>query len=141
MIFTYYATLVVCLIICIFFYFRFRRFSNRVIMYSSYKDIDVIVSRCKDLSYSNVLVKHLASEILNKTRLNDSQLKQIGREYIKDLIKLVGPSIYKDLSKIYGNEESLIFNWLTEFTIKVLSEEVTRYDKTIKDSFSLQEEG
>ena len=115
-------------------YLKYRRFIDRITLYSSYNDIDHIVERSKDLVYSNVLTNYVAVEIFNGTRLNNDQLLKIGKEYIKSLTSLIGISIFNDLILIYGSEEALLSNWLYEFNIKVITDEISRYEKFTKQT-------
>ena len=63
---------------------------------------------------------------LEATKLNESEFKQVAKDFGKLFLQLIGPSIQKELTKFYGNEKVLMFNVIEFFNTKFEDDEIRK---------------
>jgi len=89
-------------------------------------------------SYASILVYHMekAYELIHKdriliysleaTKLPDKEFERVTKEFIALSIKMLGPKLVKDLSYLYGNEQTLLFNMTDYFNTRYEEDEIRK---------------
>lgn len=99
----------------------------------------IIVKQIKSFSnYITVLEYYInrAYEIIHKDRIliyslegmhiKENEFSTISQDFIKLVIKLVGPNLYKEFKSLYGNEETFIFNLIEFFNTRYEEDEIRK---------------
>lgn len=74
---------------------------------------------------------------LEATKLDDKQFKVITHDFVNLTVKMLGTVLYKELKKLYGSEETLVFTMVEFFNDRYENDEIR---KSSMDSITNEEE-
>ena len=100
----------------------------------------IIINQIKSFSnYVTVLEYYInrAYEIIHKDRIliyslegmhiKEDEFSTISQDFIKLVIKLIGPNLYMEFKSLYGNEETFIFNLIEFFNTRYEEDEIRKH--------------
>jgi len=77
---------------------------------------------------------------LDGFNIKDEDLNKISSDFIKLVIKLIGPTLYKEFVNFYGDDETFLFNIIEFFTNKYEADEIRKHSLDELSSKDLDEE-
>ena len=122
----------ILIFLCILFIFIFYCF------FKVYKKIKTVTHMVLYTHYMGILDYNLkkAYEIIHKdriliysieaTRITDQEFNIVSQDFARLVIKLIGPTIYKELIELYGDEETFIFNIIEFFNSNYENDEIRK---------------
>lgn len=63
---------------------------------------------------------------LEAMRIEDAEFSAISHDFVNLVIKLLGPNLYTEFKKLYGNEETFIFNLIEYFNTRYEEDEIRK---------------
>lgn len=89
------------------------------------------MSKAYDIIYKDrILIYSVES-----TKINENEFSVVTKDYTYLVLKLLGPKLKKEFIKLYGNEETLIFNIVEYFNNKYENDEIRKsaMESTMED--------
>jgi len=108
-------------------------------IYILYKKLIIIKQINLFSKYTVVLEYYInrAYEIIHKDRIlvyslegmhiKENEFSTISQDFIKLVVKLIGPNLYKEFISLYGNEETFIFNLIEFFNTRYEEDEIRKH--------------
>jgi hypothetical protein len=93
---------------------RIKNFPSYLVMFTYYLD------KAWDIIYKDRIFTYSAEGY----RLDDKEHDEVMKEYVRLVIKMLGPKVHTDLVLLYGNEDTFIFNVLDYFNGKYEDDEI-----------------
>jgi len=109
-----------------------------LMMWKIYKKIIMMKYAKSFVDYVSILDYHInkAYEIIHKdrvltysldgTRVSDSEFGAISHDFVKLVIKLIGPALHSEFKTLYGNEDTFIFNLIEHFNTRYEEDEIRK---------------
>jgi hypothetical protein len=76
---------------------------------------------------------------LEGSRVKEEEIDTVSQNFVRLVIKLIGPLLYEEFVNLYGNDDTFIFNVLEYFNTKYEDDAIRR--QAIDDITSKEEEG
>jgi hypothetical protein len=96
---------------------------ERKCIFNRYGEIIASLTFAKDIAWTKIFQRDLFTLYSNGYKTDKDGMIKFREQYVKDVLKLCGPSIIDDIVYIKGELDSLIFELAEEFTTKVNKEE------------------
>ena len=100
-----------------------RRKINLEIM-KIFSDYMGILDYHLDKAFNIIYKEKIFIYSVEATKPSEEQYSAISRDFVALLIKILGPNLKNEFVKIYGNEETFLFNVLEYFSSKYESDEI-----------------
>ena len=84
--------------------------------------LDYHIKRAYEIIYKDKILIYA----LEGMHVKEEDFNLISQEFVKLVIKLLGPNLYKEFIFFYGNEETLIFNLIEFFNVKYEDDEIRK---------------
>lgn len=102
---------------------RKERIDNFVKNFDSYAAILTYhMNRAFDIVYKESIFVYS----LDGYKLNEEELNKTSKDFVQLVVKLLGPTLKKELTFVYGDEETLFFNILEYFNVKYEEDQVRK---------------
>ena len=84
--------------------------------------LDYHIKRSYDIIYKDKILIYA----LEGMHVKEQDFNLISQDFVKLVIKLIGPNLYKEFIYFYGNEETLIFNLIEYFNVRYEDDEIRK---------------
>lgn len=125
-----YCCLFVVVVFLIFFCTRLSAFTDyyqkshtRKLLFERYDKILSILDLAKDIAYRKSYQEELLIQASSGYRLNDVEIGELGKKYVKLVLDCCGPATTRDLAEIFGNLDSLCLFLMHGFVSKSIEAE------------------
>lgn len=116
-----YIILFLCFFIVFFIFgivwygYNFYKTKTKIKEFPNYLTVlDYHMSKAYDLIYKDRILVYS----LEATRISDHDFNKITEDFVRLVIKFIGPLLYNSFCDFYGNEETFIFNIVDYFNNK-----------------------
>ncbi len=99
---------------------------------SKYDHYNAILQYNMEKAYDIIYKDRILIYSLEATALNDEEFKEVAKDFCILALRLMGPTIEKEMTKMFGDEETLYFN-ITEYFNSRFDEDEIR--KTAQDNY------
>jgi len=120
-------------------WFKFYKTKIQIKDFTSYLTIlEYHTSKAYELIYKDRILVYS----LDATRIPDNDFNTITHDFVKLVIKFIGPSLYSSFCDLYGSEETFIFNLAEYFNHKYEDDAIRKQtmDEMSSEDISPQEE-
>jgi hypothetical protein len=93
---------------------------------TNFSDYASVLAYHMQKAYDMIHKDRILTYSLEGMRLNDKDFDRVTEEFVKLVIKLLGPMLYKEFVFLYGDEDTLVFNIVEFFNSKYDDDEVRR---------------
>lgn len=104
-------------------YKRSLHYKRRQSAFDNYDNLITILNTSKHLAYDKIFREELLVWLHSKIKTDETNVDKYEREYIETVLMYCGEAVVEDLVCIYGDENALLLNLATEFTIKLIKDE------------------
>ena len=112
----------------------YSSFRKRFIIYEHQEQLLTILTEAKDTSYSKIYLENCITEIINRTKLNEDQIRDLSKEYVRLIYTFLGETVLNDLHQLYGGEEEFISILTVDFTMKIISDELKVHHEQVEQN-------
>ena len=92
----------------------------------SFSDYMIVLDYHTKRSYDIIYKDKILTYALEGMHVKNNDFNSISQEFVKLVIKLLGPNLYKEFIFFYGNEETLIFNLIEYFNVRYEDDEIRK---------------
>lgn len=111
------------LLITSIFIFQYKKRQSYVIKFENYVVIlDYHLKKAFDIIYKDRILIYS----LEATKLSDKQFEATTIDFIKLVLKLIGPNLLKEFIYLYGNENTFFFNLTEYFNTRFEDDEIRK---------------
>jgi len=133
-----YGILIV-LFLFLFLYILNNKFKNneRVEIIKNYESYLSILAYHEEKAFEIIYKEKVMIYSIEATKLNESQFKTVSKDFGILVLKMIGPELKNIFVKIYGSEETFLFNLMEYFNTKFENDEIYKnstYDLINNDS-------
>lgn len=75
-------------------------------------------------AYDMIHKQHILAYSLDAYRIEDKDYDRISKEFVKLVIKFIGPSLLKELINLYGDADTFTFTLLDYFSTRYENDEI-----------------
>lgn len=102
---------------------QYKKRQSYIINFESYVTIlNYHLQKAFDIIYKDRILIYS----LEATKLNDKDFETTTRDFIKLVLKMIGPTISEELTFLYGDEETLLFNLTEYFNTRFEDDEIRK---------------
>jgi len=119
--------ILVCFLIATIKISQYKKRQSYIINFESYITIlNYHLEKAFDIIYKDrVLIYSLEA-----TKMDDDQFEVTTKDFIKLVLKMVGPTIVEELTFLYGDEETFLFNITEYFNTRFEDDEIRKTSMT-----------
>lgn len=110
------------------------KYRNTLLSYNTADALLKIFEDSKNSAYVKIYNENLIVEVLNRTKLNETQIADLSKEYVKLVFLFSGDQIISDLCMLYGSKETLIAKLTSDFVTQIICDETELYSKKLEES-------
>lgn len=118
-----FSWLITITLICMYGVKQGYRFYKRNVIIESYPTIYTILDGIKSICYKRHYHVILSVHIASGQKITAEELSALGKEYLTDVIDLLGPSMVSDFEIIHGDLESFYLSIINDFKTSVIKDE------------------
>jgi len=106
-------------------------FYKRVTHVKDFADYISVLEYHMNKSYDIIHKDRILVYSLEATRLPDKDFEAITHDFVRLVIKFIGPALHKDFIEFYGNEDTFFFNMVEYFNTRYEEDSIRK--QTIDD--------
>jgi hypothetical protein len=117
-----YALLV--LFVVLVFGLKIFKHIKRVHYLNNFTTYRAILDYHMEKAYDMIHKEHILAYSLDAYRIEEKDYARISKEFVKLVVKIIGPVIAKELVNLYGDETTFSFNLLDYFSTRYENDEI-----------------
>lgn len=102
----------------LFIVWRIFKFTKRVIHIKGFADYVSVLEYHMNKSYELIHKDRILVYSLEATKVPDEEFAVITEDFVRLVLKFIGPALKSDLISFYGNEDTFIFNVVEYFNTR-----------------------
>lgn len=123
------SLLFICLIllVCIFI-LEYKKYNEKQSLKRiiNFKDYLMVLNYHMDKAYAIIYKDKILIYSTEGVKINDKDFAIISKSFANLVLKMIGPNLKNEMTKIYGDEETLFFNIIEFFNSKYEEDEIQK---------------
>lgn len=119
--------------------FKLYAHFKRLNCIKNFADYIAVLEYHLERAYDLIHKDQILTYSLEGTRVRDEDIDKVSEDFVKLVIKLLGPLLYKEFLILYGDTDTFVFNVLEYFNTKYEGDEIRK--QALDEVASKEEEG
>lgn len=137
----YYFSSMILVIIFLFFIIssKFYNHIRRVSCIKNFTDYIAVLQYHLERAYDLIHKDQILIYSLEGSRIKEEEINVVSENFVRLVIKLIGPTLYKEFLNLYGDDDTFIFNIIEYFNNRYEDDAIRR--QAIDNITTSEEEG
>ena len=121
-----FVVYVIVALICLRMFWHLYIFYKRSTHIKGFTDYLAVLEYHMSKAYDLIHKDRILVYSLEGMRVDDDEFVNISQDFVKLVLKFIGPSLKEDFVKFYGNEDTFIFNMVEYFNTRYEEDSIRR---------------
>jgi len=136
----YLLSLVIFIIFVFIISNKFYNHSRRVSCIKNFSEYVAVLQYHLERAYDLIHKDQILVYSLEGSRIREEEVDKVSENFVRLVIKLIGPTLYKEFINLYGDDDTFIFNILEYFNTRY-EDDAIRKDALNEMTSKEEEEG